>query len=86
MDEQITLRLSRDLARALAKAARTRRVPKSQVVREALARYVAEPPEPENAAAIWERVKHYVGSAPLDHDAIMADPVASEIYRRNWRP
>lgn len=38
-DEHLTLRLPRDLARALSRWAREHRIPKSQVVREAVARY-----------------------------------------------
>ncbi len=45
-DEHLTLRLPRDLARALARWAREHSVPKSQVVREAVARYCL-PPAPE---------------------------------------
>ena len=37
--EHLTLRLPRDLARALSRWARERGIPKSQVVREAVARY-----------------------------------------------
>ena len=37
----LTLRLSVDLAKSLAKLARARGIPRSQVVREALARYLA---------------------------------------------
>jgi len=39
-DSHLTLRLSADLARALARWARARGVPKSQVAREAVARYL----------------------------------------------
>jgi len=40
-DEHLTLRLSRALARALARRARERGVPKSQVARDAVGRYLA---------------------------------------------
>ena len=40
-DSHLTLRLPADLARALARWARSRRVPKSQLVREAVTRYLA---------------------------------------------
>lgn len=46
-DSHLTLRLPADLARALARFARGRGVPKSQVAREAVARYLA----PSSAAA-----------------------------------
>ncbi len=47
-DEHLTLRLSRDLARTLARWARERGVPKSQLAREAVAKYLA----PGNDAAV----------------------------------
>jgi predicted transcriptional regulator len=40
-DSHLTLRLPADMARALARLARGRRLPKSQLVREAVARYLA---------------------------------------------
>jgi hypothetical protein len=40
-DDHLTLRLPRDLARALARCARERGVPKSQLAREAVASYLA---------------------------------------------
>jgi len=40
-DDHLTLRLPRELARALARWARERGVPKSQLAREAVARYLA---------------------------------------------
>jgi len=43
MDDHLTLRLPRALARALARWARERRMPKSQVAREAVAAYLAVP-------------------------------------------
>ena len=41
MDEHLTLRLPRELARALTRWARRHRVPKSQIAREAVAAYLA---------------------------------------------
>lgn len=49
-DDHLTLRLPADLARALARAARTRGLPRSQVVREALAGFL-HPPATEVASA-----------------------------------
>jgi hypothetical protein len=40
-DDHLTLRLPRELARALARWARERGLPKSQLAREAVARYLA---------------------------------------------
>jgi len=42
-DDHLTLRLPRDLARALARWAESRGLSKSQIVREAVAEYVARP-------------------------------------------
>lgn len=84
MDAQITLRLPRKLARELSRRAKARGVPKSQVVREAVARYVAEPEGP-TAEEIWERTKHFIGSMPLDREAMMADPIARQMYEHNFR-
>ena len=46
-DDFVSLRLPKELARALTRWARTRRVPKSAIVREAVARYLgpAAPPD-----------------------------------------
>jgi len=84
MEAQLTLRLDRDQARALARLAKARGVKKSQLVREAVAGYLAAAAEltPEE---LWERVRPFVGSMPLDHEAIMADPIARQIYEHNWR-
>ena len=67
MKSHITLRLPADLARALSRLARTRRVPKSAIVREAVAQYLAPtaPPEGRPAgvtarklAARWRSIPH----------------------------
>lgn len=50
-ESHLTLRLSADLARALARFARGRGVPKSQVAREAVARYLAPAAEPATRPA-----------------------------------
>lgn len=51
MDDQLTFRIPRALARALAREARGRGVPRSLVVREALSRYLAETVDLEAARA-----------------------------------
>jgi len=84
MDDQLTLRIPRNLALALARAARARRVPRSQLVREALAEYLTAPGEAE-AGSVWERVRHFAGSAPLDRAATDADELAARLRRHNWR-
>lgn len=86
MDDQVTFRVPRDLARALARRAKERGVPKSQVVREALARYVAggQAAEPD-AEELWRRVQPFIGSMSIDEAAVDADEWAREIRRHNWR-
>ena len=85
MDDQLTFRIPRDLARELARLARERRVPRAHLVREALAEYLAAAPRDEPRAAVWERVRHFAGSAPLDRAAVEADQLAARIRRHNWR-
>lgn len=67
MKDYLTLRLPADLARALSRWAKARRVPKSAVVRDAVARYLAPSTPPEGAArrvtgrelaARWARIPH----------------------------
>jgi predicted DNA-binding protein len=82
-EDQLTLRLPRELARLLAQRARERGLPKSQLVREAIEAYVAERSLPSGAA--WERVKHMVGSIELDQQAIERDELARQIRDHNWR-
>lgn len=85
MDEQLTFRIPRDLMRALARKAKERRVPKSQVVREALARYVSAADEEAEAEERWRRIQPFIGSISIDEAAVEADPWAREIRRHNWR-
>lgn len=85
MDEQLTLRLPRDLARRLAQRARAAGVKRSLVVREALAAYLAEPSVPPPARSVKERLAKYIGAVTLDEAAIKRDPVARRIRANNWR-
>ena len=82
-DDQITLRLPRALARALADQARQRRVPKSLLVREALEAYLAAPEAAQGAA--WQRVGEMVGSIALDPAAIERDALTQQLRAHNWR-
>ncbi len=84
METQLTLRLPRDLARAVARRARELGVPKSQLVREAIARYVAAPVA-GRAQAVWERAVPFVGSLAIDRAAVEAAEIANRIRRHNWR-
>jgi predicted DNA-binding protein len=81
--DQITLRIPRELAQALARRARERGVPKSQLVREALRGYLAQPVvRGSDARAVLERFR---GTVPLDHAAIERDALARQIRDHNWR-
>ena len=84
MDAQITLRLPRELARQVARIAKARGQKKSQVVREAVADYISRSQQ-ETPEQLWARLQPFVGSIQLDHDAMMADPIARQIYEHNWR-
>jgi hypothetical protein len=81
--DQITLRLPRSLARTLQRRAKEQRVPKSQVVREALMSYlVASEAEPEDA---WQRVAPFIGAVRLDAAAAEHDALTQQIRDHNWR-
>jgi hypothetical protein len=75
-DDHLTLRIPRDLARALARLARERAVPKSQIAREAVVRYLAPggataPPWPvvraADLAARWERLPRLTPEEAADY-------------------
>lgn len=81
MNDQLTFRIPRDLARALARRAKERGIPRSQVVREALARYVAGEPVDPDREELWRRVQPFIGSIAIDEAAVEADEIARQIYR-----
>ena len=85
MPEQTSLRLPADLARRLDKRARSLGVPKSQIVRDALLQYLAEPVDTRPPMTVRERSAPYVGALRLDQKKIKADPTARMIRQRNWR-
>jgi predicted transcriptional regulator len=83
MDDQVTFRIPQELARALARRARERRVPKSQLVREAVRGYLeASTPAATDLRAAIERFR---AIAPLDRGAIERDTVTRQIREHNWR-
>ncbi len=84
-DEQLTLRLPRDLLRDIDRRARALGVPKAQVVRDALAAYLA-PPAEADADAPLRAISALVGSLALDPQAIERDEIAARVRRHNWRP
>ena len=85
MDDQLTLRIPKELGRALSHSARDRGVPKSQVVREALRQYLGPGAATPDRATILKRLEAYRGIAALDHAAIESDPIARQIHEHNWR-
>ena len=85
MDDQLTFRIPKELAQALIRSARMRRVPKSQLVRDALREYLGHRSAAPDRATILKRLEAYRGIAVLDQAAIVADPIARQIYEHNWR-
>ena len=84
-DEQLTLRLPHELLRDIDRRARALGVPKAQVVREALAAYLAAPAEADPAAPL-QAVSALIGSLALDPQAIERNEIAARVRRHNWRP
>jgi hypothetical protein len=85
MSDQTSFRLPTPLARALTRAARERGVPKSQLVREALERYLIDERPARALASVKERSAAYIGSVRLNAKALSADPTSRMIRQRNWR-
>jgi hypothetical protein len=85
MESQVTFRLPRDVARVLARRARERGVPKSQVVREALETYLAGPAAESGPIDPRQRIAPFIGAATLDPAAIERDAIARQIRQHNWR-
>lgn len=85
MSTQTSFRLPAELSRALARLARQRGVPKSQLVREALERYLASVDAPSAPMAVRERTATYIGAVRLDVAQDQRDVIAASIRQRNWR-
>jgi predicted transcriptional regulator len=85
MEDQVTFRLPREVARALARRAQERRVPKSLLVREALEAYLGTAGTGAGAVDPRQRIAPFVGAVTLDRAAIERDAIARQIRRRNWR-
>lgn len=83
-DDQVTLRIPRELARQLRQQARERGVPSSQIVREALQSYLGGTMS-EDPATTWARVQPLIGSLTVDTAAVERDALAAQIRRHNWR-
>jgi hypothetical protein len=76
----LSLRLPGDLARALARWARERGVPRSQVAREAVARYLAPaPPEPQRSVTARELAARWPSLPRLtpDEAGALAEDIAA---------
>lgn len=84
---QTSFRLPVELLRMLTRTAKQRGVPKSQLVREALERYLAagNPPEPRAPLAVRERTATYMGMIRLPDPDEADDPIAVRIRENNWR-
>ena len=83
---QASFRLPRELASALTRLARARRVPKSQLVREALEQYLsAAAADAPLSSTVRERSAAYIGAVKLSTKTRTDDPVAALIRARNWR-
>jgi hypothetical protein len=78
-DSHLTLRLPADLARALARRARSLGLPKSHIAREAVARYLVpvtaekDPPVGISARALLERWGNLPRLAPDEAETFAAD-------------
>lgn len=87
MEDQLSIRVPRTLARLLARRARERGVRRSQIVREALERYLAGDTDAGGTGALptWERISPFIGAIELDRAAIDRDALTRRIRRHNWR-
>ena len=85
MENQITLRLSRELYRALTREARKHGVAKSRLVREAIETYLTATSGEGTATATWSRLAPLIGSVQLDRTAIEQDALTRQIREHNSR-
>ncbi|MEK7668294.1 MAG: CopG family transcriptional regulator, partial [Gemmatimonadota bacterium] len=74
-DSHLTLRLPADLARALARWARSRRVPKSQLVREAVTRLLEDAHAREAMARAGQRLVDGRGASRVVTELMAAVPL-----------
>lgn len=85
MEDQLTFRLPREVARALARRAQERRVPKSLLVREALEAYLGASGAAAEGVDPRHRIAPFVGAITLDRAASERNAIAKRIRRHNWR-
>lgn len=85
MAEQTSFRLPREMLRELARVAKMRGVPKSQLVREALELYLTKPAAAESPGlSMRDRSAPFIGSINLSGPGD-AESIADRVRRRNWR-
>ena len=89
MNEQISLRLPRELARQLGHRAVTAGVKRSVIVREALEAFLGAPPARESAREVRERLAPFVGAVKLTRGACAGaaerDTLLRQLRAHNWR-
>jgi predicted transcriptional regulator len=85
MPEQTSFRLPGEMLREIERVAKERGIPKSQLVREALERYLAKPAPGESPVlSVQDRTAPYIGSINLSGPGD-AEAIADRVRRRNWR-
>jgi hypothetical protein len=84
MTDQTSFRLPPAMLRELQRVAIQRGVPKSQLVREALERYLANPAGDAPGLPLSARSAPFIGSINLSGPG-EAEGIADRVRRRNWR-
>lgn len=85
MAEQTSFRLPAEMLREVERVARERGIPKSQLVREALERYLTKPaPGESGVLSVQDRTAPFIGSINLSGPGD-AEAIADRVRRRNWR-
>ena len=85
MPEQTSFRLPGEMLREIERVAKERGIPKSQLVREALERYLAKPVAGASPVlSVQDRTAPYIGSINLSGPGD-AEAIADRVRRRNWR-
>ena len=84
MDQQTTFRLPKEMLRELARVAEDRGISKSQLVREALEVFLAEPLRKTPVLTVRDRSAPFIGAVDLTGPGD-SESVADRVRRRNWR-
>lgn len=84
MDDQLSLRLPADLAKALERESRERGVPRSQMVREAVQAYLGAPVVSPGMTT-WDRIAPYQGALSRNPEDAEASEIARRVRQHNWR-